>query len=138
MAYTHSKMEYQLADKASVASAAVIGDEHVVGVIPHIVRAVSVVITTSPSDAGTITFKHRPTVGSSSGEVTIAAIDYAGTAAAGDVLYVDGLNVEVTPGESIIAEVTDATPTSGNASAVVYTEPRWERPENIAAMTDAS
>lgn len=138
MAYTHDKDERQLADKEGLDTAEVIGDELAIGNVPWIVRAVAVVITTSPDEDGQITVKRRDVAGSSSDEDDIAVINYAASVSAGDVIYDNNLDIEVTPGQSIVAEVTDATPTSGNASVLVYGEMRWENPGNFTNMSETT
>ena len=132
--YTHSKSEVMIAKDASLASAADVGD-WAPGMVPHIIRAIALVFTIVPQATGVLKIDKRVTAGSDTGrgDGDIATINYT-TAMVGLVVYVDGLDIEIKPGEEIVAQVTDATPTSGSAHIIAYVEPRWETPANNADM----
>jgi hypothetical protein len=137
MGYTHSKYEVLVTANASVASAGDIGDWSP-GYIPHIIRAVAMVFTTVSQATGVTKVDKRPAAGSDTGrgDGDIATINYtAAGSAAGQVIYKDGLDIELLPGAEAVFQVTDATPTSGNAHLILYVEPRWETPANVTAMT---
>lgn len=136
MAYTHSKYEVLVTANGVLSSAADIGDWSP-GYIPHIIRAVALVFTTVPQATGVTKVDLRPAAGSDTGrgDGDIAVVNYTvALAPAGAVIYVDGLDIEVLPGAEAVFQVTDATPTSGNAHLILYVEPRWEIPANISAM----
>lgn len=141
MSYSHFQTDQRLAEDASLASAAVIGTLSP-GYQPVIARAAALVVTTALDNAGVVTIKHRPTAGSSSGETTVDTISYDNAAgigaAAGDVIYVDGFEQKVAPGEELVFEVTDATPTAGEAHVVAFVQPCWEHPDNNDNMTESA
>lgn len=137
MAYTHSKYEVIVAKDASLASAADVGD-WAPGYIPHIIRAVALVFTVVPQATGVMKLDKRPAAGSdtSRGDGDVAVMNYtAAGGVAGQVIYKNGLDVEIKPGEEVVAQITDATPTSGSAHIILYVEPRWETPANESDMT---
>lgn len=135
MAYTHSKYEVVVATDASLASAADIGD-WAPGYVPHYIRAAALVLTTSPDDAGQVKVDKRPTSGSdtSRGDGDVAQIDYTTDEDQGEVVYIDGIDIKVSPGEEVVFEVSDATPTAGAAHLILYVEPSWEIPGNNSSM----
>lgn len=137
MAYTHSKYEVFVAEDASLASAADIGD-WAPGYVPHRIRAAALVLTTSPDAAGQVKVDKRPTAGSdtSRGDGDVAQLDYTTDEDAGEVVYIDGIDVTVNPGEELVFEVSDATPTAGAAHLVLYVEPMWETPANNSNMVE--
>jgi bifunctional ADP-heptose synthase (sugar kinase/adenylyltransferase) len=61
-------------------------------------------------------------------------INLATTHTGGKVVYKDGLNIRLDPGQEAVAEVTDVTGAGDTARVILYLEPVWERPANIAAM----
>ena len=137
MAYTHSKYEVIVAKDASVASAADVGD-WAPGYIPHIIRAVALVFTTVSQATGVIKVDKRVAAGSDTGrgDGDIATLNYtAAGSVAGQVIYKDGLDIEIKPGEEAVFQVTDATPSSGNCHLILYVEPRWDTPANESDMT---
>lgn len=137
MAYTHGKQEIVVVKDGSLATAADIGHWGP-GLIPHVIRAVALVFTTSVNATGQVKFDKRPTAGSdtSRGDGDVATINYTSTTGAqGKIVYKEGLNIELKPSEEVVAEVTDATPTAGNAHVILYVEPRFER---LANNTDAA
>jgi len=137
LAYTHSKQEIVVVKDGSLATAADIG-HWASGLIPHVIRAVALVFTTAVDATGQVSFDKRPTVGSDTGRGNgdVAVINYTSTTGAqGKVVYKEGLNIEIAPGEEVVAQVTDATPTAGNAHVILYVEPRWERPANNIDMS---
>lgn len=138
MSYTHSKYQAVVATDASLTSASDVGD-WAPGYVPHRIRAVALVVTTNVDDAGVLKVDKRPTAGSGTGrgDGDVAELSYA-SPDQGDVIYVDGLDVVINPGEDVVAEVTDATPTTGAAHIVYYVEPVWETPANNDAMIDGS
>lgn len=137
MAYTHSKQEIIVVKDASLASAADVGHWGP-GAIPHVIRAVALVFTTAANATGVLKIDKRPTAGSDSsrGDGDVAVLNYTTTTGAqGKIVYLEGLNVEIAPSEEIVAQVTDATPTAGNAHVILYVEPRFE---SLANNADAS
>jgi hypothetical protein len=137
MAYTHSKYEVILARGADLNSVAdVTGAHWSPGYVPHRVRAVALAIDNAIGGAGVLKFDKRPTHGSDTdrGDGDVAVLTIPNSTAGGIVLYKDGLNVLINPGEQVVAEVTDATAASDTGTVIIYVEPVWERPGNNTSM----
>lgn len=139
MAYPHSKYEVKLksaADLNSVADIAAWGP----GYVPHRIHAVALVINNVIAAAGVVKFDKRPTAGSDTGrgDGDVAIINLATSHDGGEVVYKDGLNVILNPGQEVVAEVTDATGASDTAEVIIYVEPVWENPDNISAMVETA
>ena len=133
MSYEHGRNEHTLVSDGALASLAVIG-KFAPGYSPVTVRACSCIFTTGATAAGIVLFKKRPTAGSATGESTVATINFtSGTGAQGNCIYVDGLDVTISPGEELIAEVTDVSAT-GNATCVASVGQSWETPANNTSM----
>ena len=98
------------------------------------VRMVGIGLDAAPSGAGAVAFKHRPTLGSATGEVTIATVNLLTSHSAGTVVIADGLNREINPGGEIVAEVTSTTGAGNTGVAMVWVDYDYENPDNIAEM----
>jgi hypothetical protein len=131
MAYNHQQVEVQLVQAVSLAPAdPLAGTRWSPGMTPQRVRAISATITTITATAIiTLTFKYRPTPGSSSGEVTIGTLTLPIGAAVGKVYYKKGLDYLVQPGGEVVVQAAGASAT-GNATLGMLTEPHWEMPAN--------
>lgn len=137
MAYVHSKYEVILAKGADLNSVAdVTGARWSPGLVPHYVRAVALCIDNAIGGAGVLKFDKRATHGSDTGrgDGDVAVLTIPNSTAGGVILYKEGLNVLIRPGEEVVAEVTDATAASDTGTIILYVEPSWERPANNAAM----
>lgn len=137
MSYTSDGMhEHRLVKSGSLASAAVIGDEFGPGYRPVTIRAAAVILKTTVSCAGVVVVKKWPTFGSSASESVIASLSIPNAQAAGTVIYKHNLNTKISPGEGVVAEVTDA---AGNgtqtADVVIVYEHSHENPANNSDMT---
>jgi hypothetical protein len=138
MAYTHSKYEVRAAEAAALTST---GDKGTFapGMVPHHIRAVACVMTQVPSTAAVLKIDKRPNAGSDTGrgDGDLGVINFATSHTAGTVVYLDGLNHLLRPGEEAVARVSTAaggaTPT-GRCHIIFYVEPHWELPANVAAM----
>lgn len=131
------KIEVELAKAADLNSVAdITGASFAPGYMSYIVRAVALVINNDIAAAGVVKFDKRPTAGSDTGrgDGDVAVINLATTHTGGKVVYKDGLNVRIDPGQEVVAEVTDATGASDTARVILYLEPTWERPANNTAM----
>jgi hypothetical protein len=139
MAYPHSKYEVMVVKDAALDSTGDKGD-WAPGYVPHVIRAVAVVVTNTIGAAGVVKFDKRPTAGSdtSRGDGDIAEINLATTHDAGEVVYVDGLDEVINPGEEVVVEVTDACAASDTGHIIIYVEPYWEQPENNADMIESA
>lgn len=132
-----TKIEVELAAAADLNSVAdVTGASFAPGYMSYIVRAVAVVINNDIGAAGELRIDKRPTAGSDTsrgdGDIAIITLDTVHTG--GTVVYQDGLNVRLDPGEEAVAQVTNATAASDTARIILYLEPTWERPANNTAM----
>lgn len=138
MAYTHSKYEVIAARGADLAATGDEGD-WAPGYIPHIIRAVVILITNTIGATGTISVDKRVTFGSDSGRLVghVATIALTTAHVGGVAIYKDGLDVEILPGEQVMFDVTDAAASGDLADLILYVEPRWETPANISAMVAA-
>lgn len=134
MAYTHTQYEFRVARAASLAATGDVGD-YAPGYVPHRIRAVALVLLADPAEAGVVRVDRRPTAGSNTGrgDGDIAILNIAATHNQGDVIYKDGLDVELLPGEQAVAEVTDAV-AGLTADVIFFVEPRWDRPGNNADL----
>lgn len=137
MAYPHIKYEIYKAEIVNQNLAAATGDKAFWSpmYVPHYVRAVGVVITTSCTGTGVVDFDFRPTQGSDTNRVSnggIARINLL-TTAQGKTIYKDGLNQLVIPGNEVVIKLTTAAG-AGNGTPVLYVEPSWERPLNNTNM----
>ncbi len=136
MAYGDQQVEHMMAKDASLASAADVAD-FAPGYQPVIIRAVALVFTTSVNATGALKIDKRPTAGSDTGrgDGDIATINYTTvTGAQGKVVFKENIDVELKPSEEAVAQVTDATPSAGNAHIILFFEPRWEVPGNNTDM----
>ena len=134
--YTHGQHQEMVASNASLASAADIGD-FAPGYMPFVIEAVALVFTTAANATGAVKVDKRPTAGSdtSRGDGDIATLNYTtATGAVGKVVYIDGLNIKIAPGEEAVFQVTNATPTAGNAHLILFGRHVWETPANNADM----
>lgn len=137
MSYQHFQADQLIgAGSLSLVTAAVIS-RRCVGYFPIRIRAFSVAFTVAGgTGSGVLKLKRRPTPGSASGEVVIATLNYtAAQAVPGKVIFVDGLNVQINPGEEMAVEVTTGLTTTGSGDCIVSYEPSWETPAAIASMT---
>lgn len=83
------------------------------------VKQIAFVISTATVSTGNIvvTVKRRPTVGSTSGEVTIGTLTIPTAIAAGKMYYKNVTPVVVAQGEEVVFEVTTAAAGMGAAGA---------------------
>lgn len=136
MAYPHMQQEI-LMTTASGASATIAGDIAEWGPLykPHIVRAVMITPTVSGTDLTgvVINFNHLKPVSSGFSSSSIDVINGTATVTPGVVMYADGLNVEISPGDRVVCNV--GTAASGiNVMASIFVEPRHEEPTNDTGM----
>lgn len=103
---------------------------------PFKIRAVAVAINAAPGDAGVLKFDKRPTVGSDTGrgDGDVAVLNLLTTHAAGNVIYKEGLDVLINPGQQVVAEMTDASAAVTAAVISMLVEEAHERPANLTNM----
>lgn len=137
MAYPRAH-EVVVAVTQSLATAADIG-LWAPGSTPHILRKAALVFTVAAQATGATAVDRRPTAGSDTGRVEVAEINYTTTTGAqGKVVQKSGLNQEFLPGEELVFEVTDDTPSSGTAHLVILVEPRQEQAGNITDLQETT
>lgn len=138
MAYDNTQYEMSVAslDLTSTGDKA----EFNFGYVPHIVRAVAVILNAQPGDAGVVKFDKRVTYESDTGrgDGDVAVINMLTTHSAGQVIYKNNLAVEIKPGEQVVAEVTDASASVTAATVVLFVEPAWETPANRTIMVETT
>ncbi len=153
MAYTHSKLEVRmgltntavsgaigptgLVSGVSVAATGAVGDNFTPGIVPHILRGMSVIATTAVTSQAIIkALKYD--LGSTGtlttgGQITFGACGST-CSAVGHAAVRMNLDTEIKPGERLILHVTDAG-AAGTVIPCIYVEPRWERPSNVSGVT---
>lgn len=137
--YAHQLVEYLVTKDAALDSTADVGD-WAPGFTPVIVRAVGLIVTNAIGATGVLKFDKRPTAGSDSGrgDGDIAVLNLATTHAIGTVVYKDGLNIRLNPGEELVAEITDGAAASDTGHIFIVVEPTWEVPQNNADMVETT
>lgn len=136
MAYPHLQQEIMMT-AASGASATATGDIATWAPLykPHIVRAVCIAPTVSGTTISgmVFNFNHLKPVSSGWSSSAIDVINGTSGGAAGSVMYADGLNVEINPGDLVVLNV--GTAASGiNVRGTIFVEPRHEEPTNDTSM----
>lgn len=138
MAYDHT--QYEILMTATAASATATGDiaKWSPGYVPHVIRAVAIIPTVSgvTLSGAVFNFNHLSLVSGSSA-TTIDTINGTATVTPGRVMYADGLNVKVSPGEEVICNVGTAK-SALNVKAVLFVEPKWEQPGNDTSMVETT
>lgn len=145
MAYSHNQTQVLF---ASGMSATASGDKAywAPGYMPHIVRAAGVIITTSGSttSGAVIAFKHISIAsGATASDLAVLTMT-SGTSSgggtpttalvAGNVMYKDGLNVKVNPGQKVVLNVRTAVTGVCGIRGWLWVEPSWENPLNNTSM----
>lgn len=106
------------------------------GYHPYYVRAVMAIIDNDIAATGVIKFNKRPTFGSDTGigDGDVAVLNLTTAHLGGRVVYKDGLNALVKPGEQVMVKVTDVTGANDKADIVLLVEPAPEVPVNNTRM----
>ena len=132
MSYDHTKYEVLVLPSAVLQTPADKGSWGP-GYINHYLRAVSVLITvTTTGPSGVIAGDILQADGTTRGAADAFNITVPNLAA-GKVVYKDGLNVLLTPGMRVFAELITAT-TAGSGAITFYVEPSWSNPRNNTTM----
>lgn len=131
MAYDHYQIEREAAFTTN-AGALVVSP----GYSPIILRAAAVVITTTTATADiTFNVEFRDPAGGTATVLDTIVVPTGTTA--GSVIYVDGLNQRVAPGQDINIEGQGGTGT-GAGSITAFYQPCWEHPDNNTDMTESA
>jgi len=137
MAYVHSKYEVFLYAEGAVSyEVDTKNDSGDLGswgphYVPHYVRAFMASVTTATVGTASVIALDKLSGATRTDDVaklTIPAL------AAGETVYVDGLNILLNPGETVIAEMDTQQQTSGEVTLALYVEPSWEVPANESHM----
>jgi hypothetical protein len=135
MAYTHSQYEVMMTNEAVITST---GDKATwaPGYVPHNLRAwaflTGVVATVT---AAVLALDKQPIAGSAAGRIAsfVSPLKLAINQALGSVVYKDGMQAKISPGEQLVFNITTAA-TAGTGSAIIFVEPTWETPGNNVNM----
>lgn len=145
MAYSHNQTQVLF---ASGMTATASGDKAawLPGYMPHIVRAAGIIITTTGSVTSgvVIAYKHISMAsGATASDLAVLTMT-SGTSTgggtpttaliAGNVMYKDGLNVKVTPGQKVVLNVRAAATGVSGFRGWLWVEPSWEAPLNNTVM----
>ena len=145
MAYQHNQHQILF---ASGMTATASGDKAtwMPGYMPHYVRACGVIVTTSGSTTSGAVFsfiQKSLASGATASDVAVLTMTSGGasgfalpTAAliAGNVMYKDGLNVLVRPGQRVAFNVRTAVTGVCGVRAFMWVEPSWEVPGNTTGV----
>ena len=118
----------------SNAASGVVGQKWTPGYMPHIVRAFSMVNTSTVTalDSLVVSLIRR---GQGATTVTgLATLYGTATSTPGSVTYKDGLNATVGPGDELQVDINTVASLVALMQYTVWVEPRWETPTNITNM----
>lgn len=140
MAYTHTQHEVQFTTTAGgrTISATATGDkgEHMFGFVPHKIRAIAVMPLTSGSiyTSLQVSINHLD-LASGSTASAIAVLNGSATDKPGHVIYKQGLDVTVNPGQKVVVNVSAAaTDATADIAVSMFVEPLWQQPADDASM----
>ena len=114
-------------------SSAAIHSESYAVLAPMAVSRFMALVSTVMDGAATVILRRRPIFGVAANEVTLATLIIPTLTAVGQVVFKDFNEVELSPGEELIYEVTSQA-TSGGALYDVDAENDPEAPANDASM----
>ena len=135
MAYDHTQYEVVVALAADAAATGEEGDGWSPGYIPPYVRAFSVAAINAVGAAGEVELE-KVTLGGAAGSGTvISTITVTNGLSQGSIIYEDGLNTKLNPGEEIIVNISNACAAGDLLHCVALVEPSWETPGNDTSMT---
>lgn len=145
MAYTHDKIEVMMTSTGGSPNVSFTATGKVAswvcGIVPHILRAVSVIplTTNAPAIAGVASIRTMATAGTTSttGD-QVDNITLTTTAILGKPYYVNGLDTEIEPGGELEINITTAATGRSANRVIAYLEPRWEVPGNLTQMVESA
>lgn len=114
--------------------------------VAHIVRGAAIALNATPGDAGVVKFDLRPTVGSDTSRTdgTVATINLATThtftagSAQPVVYHIPSSPVTVYPGQTVVAEVTDASASASACRITLWVEALPADAANIATQSTST
>jgi len=138
MSYTEGGIrEIRLARRADLNSVAdITGATWGPAFQPFEIVGIAAVIDNDIAAAGVVKFDKRPTFGSDTGrgDGDVGVLNLATTHLQGKVVYKEVTPIKISPGQEVVAEVTDATGASDTADIIIYVRPASEVPANLSAM----
>ena len=137
MAYDHTQYEVQIGTDVDLNSAAQFGAWSP-GLTPHILRGIAVVVTNDIGAAGEVTVEYGTAGVAAGAGTTVDIINLTTAHTAGTVVYKDGLNQKLTPGQEVLGVVTNVTAASDTAHVILMVEPQWEQPANNTSMSETA
>lgn len=142
MAYDHTQYEVLLANDADLSATGIEGT-WAPGLVPHIIRGVSITVTNAIGAAGAVTFEVVTAGGAVSSGTDIATVTIPNATAIGEVIYANTEtsswpNLKVSPGQEVICDVNDACAAGDTANLSILVEPQWEMPANNTVMTETT
>lgn len=131
--------EFRMASAADLNSLADVG-RYSPGLSPVYVVGVVALITNDIAAAGVVKFDKRPTFGSDTGrgDGDVAVLNLTTAHTGGKAVYKLPTPVKISPGEEVVAEVTDVTGASDTADIIIVLSPSSEQPANVSAMVASS
>lgn len=111
------------------------------GLAPVVVRkAAAIVEVASATTTDCVITLYRNTAGTTTttNRTTIDTITIPGATAAGQVLYVEDLNVTIQPGQEVQGVCTTAATTTGTNALTIWVDPVAEQPANDTTMTQSA
>ena len=142
MSYDHTQYEVLLANDADISATGIEGT-WAPGLVPHIVRGVAITVTNAIGAAGAVTFEIVTAGGAVDSGTDIDTVNIPNGTAVGQVIYAntettDWPNLKVSPGQEVIADVSDACAGGDTCNIHIMVEPQWEQPGNNSVMTEQS
>ena len=153
MAYTHSKYEVDMTPFIPATGAgptanalgvniSVTGPnaEWAPGIVPHLIRGMTVMPLTGPVRSDPVHAKFRKAEVAGSAQATDwtnigqVVLSTTVTTLGGGFYFIPTAHIEIKPGQSVQLHVTAAATAGAYAKAVLYVEPRWEEPGNITGL----
>lgn len=101
-----------------------------------VIRRLAVSFHTEPTATGVIAFDKIDATGAR-GAADVGTLNVAAGHVVGQVLY-KNVNVQLLPGEAVVAEVTDALDGVTVGSIMILVDPDWEAPAAVSRMIASS
>jgi hypothetical protein len=106
-----------------------------VGAVPMVIRSLNVLPLTSGADySGAVIQIDVTNLASGSTASAVAACAMVATDKPGHVVFKDGLNVQVNPGQKVELRVSAAKTGTQQFAATMFVEPMWDNPRNRSTM----
>jgi hypothetical protein len=106
-----------------------------VGAVPMVIRSLNVLPLTSGADySGAVIQIDVVNLATGSTASAVAACVMVATDKPGHVIFKDGLNVQVNPGQKAELRVSTAKTGTQQFAATMFVEPVWDNPRNRSTM----